>query len=257
MKQEVRIEMKRLTSLILFALTLIPLAGCTPTPPSPSPEPVMLQYIGHSCTLITAPDGTRVLSDPYYTSRPNGLSPFPDDIEADALTISHSHPDHARILDGPQILWRPGSYQVGMVKITGYEGDHGLIDGESTGANIVFVFEIGEIKIVHMGAAGVVTQPDILAAMENADVIILDIHGDAAHPLDEQIAQMPEVNARTVIPTHYSCKENSRYFGAVTLDEFLEFLPAETEIMRTDSEIQIVPNMPEQIAILTPLTLEE
>jgi L-ascorbate metabolism protein UlaG (beta-lactamase superfamily) len=144
-----------------------------------------------------------------------------------------------------------------MVKITGYESDHGLIDGKSTGTNTVFVFEIGEIKIVHMGAAGVVTQPDILAAMENADVIILDIHGDAAHPLNEQIAQMSEVSARTVIPTHYSCEERARYFAAVTLDEFLELLPAEAAIMRAGSEIQIVPNMPEQIAVLTPLMLEE
>ena len=250
--------MKRLASLILFALTLIPLAGCSPTPPSPTPEPVTLQYIGHSSTLITAPDGTRILSDPYSASRPKGLSLFPDDIEADALTISHSHPDHTAILLGvPQRFFEPGSYQVGMVKITGYESDHGLIDGKSTGTNTVFVFEIGEIKIVHMGAAGVVTQPDILAAMENADVIILDIHGDAAHPLNEQIAQMSEVNARTVIPTHYSCEERARYFAAVTLDEFLELLPAEAAIMRAGSEIQIVPNMPEQIAVLTPLTLEE
>jgi L-ascorbate metabolism protein UlaG (beta-lactamase superfamily) len=144
-----------------------------------------------------------------------------------------------------------------MVKITGYEGDHGLVDGKPTGFNIVFVFEIGEIKIVHMGAAGVVTQPDILAAMENADVIILDIHGDAAHPLDEQFAQMSEVNARTVVPTHYSCEERTRYYGAVTLDEFLELLPAEAAIVREGSEIQIVPNMPDQIAVLTPLTLKE
>jgi L-ascorbate metabolism protein UlaG (beta-lactamase superfamily) len=144
-----------------------------------------------------------------------------------------------------------------MVKITCYESDHGLIDGISTGTNRVFVFEIGEIKIVHMGAAGVVTQPDILAAMENADVIILDIHGDEAHPLDEQIAQMSEVNARTVIPSHYSCEERARYFSAATLDEFLELLPAETAIVRAGSEIQIVPNMPEQIAVLTPLMLEE
>jgi L-ascorbate metabolism protein UlaG (beta-lactamase superfamily) len=56
---------------------------------------VMLEYIGNSCILITAPDGTRIVSDPYHDSpRPPSLERLPSDLAAEAVTVSHSHPDH-------------------------------------------------------------------------------------------------------------------------------------------------------------------
>ena len=178
-------------------------------------EPVILQYIGHSCTLMTAPDGTRIVSDPYRNYQaPLEIAQFPDNIEADAVTVSHFHADHnnvSAIKGDPQVLNMPGSYQVGMVTITGYKADHG--DPEGLDPNTVFVFEIGTIKIVHMGAAGVVTQPDILEAMQDADVILIDVQGDAQHSLDKEMEHMEQVNARTVIPTHYSFSANARFFG--------------------------------------------
>lgn len=253
-------------SVLLISISLGLMAGCTPAAsaptaaPSPTPGPVIFQYIGHSCTLITASDGTRIISDPYGASRPVGLPPFPDDITADAVTVSHFHPDHANIkgVEGePQVILEPGSFQVGMVTVAGYESDHGLVSGAPAGMNTVFVFEIGGVKIVHLGAAGVVTQPDILAAIESADVIVVDAHGDAEHPLDEQIAQMREVNARTIIPTHYSIKGNPRYYRAATVEEFLNMLPPEVVVVRGGSEIQVTANMPKQVIVLVPLTLVE
>jgi L-ascorbate metabolism protein UlaG (beta-lactamase superfamily) len=222
-------------------------------------ESVTLEYIGHSCFLITAPDGTRIVSDPYGWSHPKGLSAFPDDIHADVVTISHTyHTDHsnaAAIGGTPRVLTKPGSHQVGIVSITGSKSDHGLVNGVSRGDNTVFVFEIGEIKIAHLGAAGVVTQADVLAAINNADVITIDLHGDAAHPLGEQVTQTQRVNARTMIPIHYSLDKHSRYGDALTLDEFLQALPQEAVVVRNVSSIQVTSDMPERVAILTPLAL--
>jgi L-ascorbate metabolism protein UlaG (beta-lactamase superfamily) len=137
-----------------------------------------------------------------------------------------------------------------MVKITGYMGDHGLVIGKSSGRNKVFVFEIGTVKIAHLGAAGVVTQSDILAAMENADVIIVDIMGDAAHPLQDELNQLLERNVRTIIPTHYSFDGQPRYYGSATLDEFLQIIPSGLPIVKQGSTLQITANMPKQLTIL-------
>jgi L-ascorbate metabolism protein UlaG (beta-lactamase superfamily) len=251
--------------ILLIALAMS--GGCTPATALPTvtatipPEaqakptgPLTLQYIGHSCTLITAPDGTRIISDP-YKDRPSGLGPFPGELTAEAVTISHFHPDHdnaAAIKGKPKILMAPGTTQVGMVTITGFKGDHGLVDGKSSGENTVFVFQIGGVKIVHLGAAGVVTQSDILAAMEAADVVIVDIMGDAAHPLKDELAQLLERKARTIIPTHYSFAGNLPYYGSVTLDEFLQIVPATLAVVRQGSTLQITANMPVQLVVLAP-----
>jgi len=246
---------------LIISIALLLTGGCMPATSTPAavptdpPGPITsLQYIGHSCTLITAPDGTRVISDP-YGDHPEGLAPFPDSITADVVTISHFHPDHdnATSVEGePEVILEPGASQVGMVKITGYKGDHGLPDIPNT----VFVFEIGAVKIVHLGAAGVVTQNDILAAMENADVIIVDIMGEESHPLKDELNQIRELKGRTIIPTHYSFEGNPSYYGSVTLNELLQVVPGDLAVVRQSSTLQVRANMPKQIVILAPAANE-
>jgi hypothetical protein len=91
-----------LTEFALCLLLALPLWGCTsasvgPTPtatpaPTATPQPVPLRYIGHSCTLVIAPDGTRIVGDPYGASRPEGLPAFPKDIEAEVVMIGLRQP---------------------------------------------------------------------------------------------------------------------------------------------------------------------
>ena len=126
-----------------------PVSTVTPTLISKS---VTLQYIGHSCFKLTLSDGTSIIMDPYQSmNAPREIAQFPAGLSADFVTISHFHPDHSNILGiegDPKAFIESGVYQAGSVKITGYQGDHGLIDGEPSGDNTVFVFEIGDIKIV-------------------------------------------------------------------------------------------------------------
>jgi len=240
----------------MISVLLVLKVGCTPA----TPAPVTLQYIGVSCTLITAPDGTRVVSDPFAASpRPTGLSVLPSDLEADVVTVSHPHFDHSNVegVGGePQIIRDRGSYQIGVVRITGYESYEGSPSGPSQINNTVFVFEIGGVKIVHMGDGGVITSPALLAAIENADVIIVNVGGYVL-PFDQFMVQMQQINARTIIPSHYSMTEDARFYIWATVDEFLETLPSDVVVVRQGSEIQVTPGMPKQVAVLAPLTLVE
>ena len=234
---------------VLLALT----TGCAAEPP-----PVTLQYIGCSCTTITAPDGTRIVNDPYPDRRPTGLGTLPSDLVADVVTVSHDHFDHCYVegVGGePQVFQEPGSYQVGMVQITGYESGEGSPYGP-TGPNTVFVFEIGEVKIVHMGDGGVITDPELFAAMQNADIVIVNVDGYVL-PFDRFMEQMEAVHARTIIPSHYSITAEERFYTWATVDEFLETLPSDVVVVRVGSEISVTPGMPEQVAVLEPLALEQ
>jgi L-ascorbate metabolism protein UlaG (beta-lactamase superfamily) len=198
--------------------------------------------------------------DPYKpNAAPREIAQFPTDLTADFVTISHFHPDHSNINGvggNPKAFIQPGTYQGGGVKITGYEGDHGLVNNVPSGENTVYVFEIGDIKIAHIGAEGVISQTEILAAIEGADIITFDADGAEEHPVAEMLDQLKQSHVRTIILTHYSYSENNRYYGAPTLDNFLNMLPVDQLVVREDeSEIRVTDSMPEQVLVMTPLAL--
>lgn len=274
---------KKLFLLLFVTLIAVHLTGCataqtetsapiptltqTPSPiatSTPSGVPVRLQFIGHDSFLLTAGDGMRIVMDPYRTSYvPIEIQKFPENLTADIVTVSQLHPDHAGVANvggTPRMILSPGPDRAGAVEITGYKSDQGFYDGAPTGETTVFVtvfvFKVGGTKIVHMGAAGVITQPDILAAIEDADVVIIDGMGTDSHPVPEMMAQLRRSNVRTVIPAHTSFSERERFFGALTVDEFIKTLPPEEVINRVDgSAITVTPGMPVQVLILTPSAL--
>jgi L-ascorbate metabolism protein UlaG (beta-lactamase superfamily) len=263
----------RLSLFIGASLGFIFLAGCTSTPAMPFPttepdptitiipgSPVSLQFIGHACFLLTAGDGTRIVMDPYNSyAVPAEIAKFPPDIVADVVTVSHFHPDHDGIsgVGGkPRAIIQPGADRAGAVKITGYKSDHGYAGGIPSGDNTVFVFEAAGVKIVHMGAAGVITQSDILAAIENADVVMIDAMGTDSHPVPEMMAQLRKSNVRTIIPTHNSFSDAELYYESITVEEFIKLLAPGEVVNRTGgSSIAVIPGMPVQVLVLTPSAL--
>lgn len=211
-----------------------------------------VQLLGNACTLLTAPDGVRIVSDPYDSACPPGLRLLPDDLTADAVTISHIHPDHnnvAAVHGAPQIITEPDVYQIGMVRVTGYASCEGSPTGPSELRNVVFVFEVAGAKIVHMGDAGVIAEAEIRAAIANADVILVNIDGYVL-PLEQLLPEMEKLQARTIVPTHFSVLETARWATdeTFTLEEYLATLPAGVVVTRMGSEIQVTPNMPKQVA---------
>jgi L-ascorbate metabolism protein UlaG (beta-lactamase superfamily) len=256
---------------LCLVICLALLAGCAQSTPAataapqptatetPVPVSATLQYIGHASFLLTVSDGTRIAIDPYndYTA-PAEIALYPEGITADVVVITHFHSDHSnvRAIAGARAVYQPGADSAGIVKITGLAGDHGLVNGAPSGANTVFVFTIGEIKIVHMGGGGVITQPEILAAVGNADVVMIDAMGDPTHPIVEIVDQFRAHGVRTIIPTHYSFTDTTRIYGEITIDEFVNLLaPDETVVREDGSELVVTAGMPRQVVILTPSAL--
>lgn len=218
---------------------------------------VDLQFVGHECFLLTTSGGTRILMDP-YDDRPFGLASVPSDLAPDAVTVSHNHADHSNIACAPntaQILRTAGTYNIGDVTVTGYAGFEGSPFGPSKIAHVVFVFDVAGVKIVHLGDSGPVTDPEALAAITNADVVIVNIDGYVI-PAGKILPFLTEIRARTVLIGHYTVVASAPFSGAPTVDQFFATLPeGVVRVKSPENSLRVIPGMPEQILALTPSAL--
>ncbi len=210
-----------------------------------SDQPVRIQYLGLASFLITAPDGTQIITDPFS----GAPYPFPRGTEADVVTVSHNHPDHKNVqaVGGTPLIIRDlEPQQVGMVQITGYPSQHG---GAYSGNVNIYVFQIGDMKIVHLGAPDVAAlTPDVITAIQDADVVFVPT---LSISLEEAFPFLDQIHARTMIPMHYSEEANARFYGAPTLEEFLAVVPADLTVVPDVAALDVTTGMPDQVVTMT------
>jgi L-ascorbate metabolism protein UlaG (beta-lactamase superfamily) len=208
-----------------------------------------LLLIGQDATLVTSAGGTRIVSDPYRNGTQSAfLGDFPLDLQAEAVTVSHPHTDHdnRQVVGGnPTLINRSGSYQMGDIKLTILDGRHGSPAGPA-GGNRICVFEVNGAKFVHLGDSGIVTDPEVLKAIENADVVLVVV-GSFVIPIPEIMAFMTRIKARTVVPAHWETYPQ--------LESFLKLVPAEYPVTRGGTTLPLAPGMPRQVLVMSPLTL--
>lgn len=161
-----------------------------------------LEWMGHACFLMTAADGTRVVTDPYDDSV--GIAMLP--LEAELVTMSHEHHDHnftAMLAGSPMIARGLESVQVGGVSVRALAAYHDDAQGALRGKNAIRIFSIDGLKIVHMGDQGCMPPPDVLGEIADADVMLLPVGG--LYTVDAQMAAKIVDNSRPrcVVPMHY------------------------------------------------------
>lgn len=183
-----------------------------------------VKWLGHSAFLLTAADGTTVVTDPYLPGSFSGAIRYGQIREtSDAVTVSHRHQDHdgvSHLPDKPKVLEGKGVFEVGSVSISGFETYHDANEGAERGRNTVFVFEADGVRICHCGDLGHVLTAQQAAAIGKVDVLMVPVGGTftvdaaAAHKVAEQLA------ARVTIPMHY--KTDKLGFDIAGVDGFVQ-----------------------------------
>ena len=111
---------------------------------------VDVEFIGHACFAVTSPAGTRVVIDPYNSSRWLGYH-FPDSVEADVVLVTHPHYDHDASYywgDSVPVFREPGRSRVGDVELLGVEGHHADPYGKEFGQkNTIWLLDVGGVRI--------------------------------------------------------------------------------------------------------------
>jgi L-ascorbate metabolism protein UlaG (beta-lactamase superfamily) len=258
----------RFSAAILASVTVLLVVGAgfasasapTPTPtPTPDPtgesvEPVRIQFLGRFSFLIIAPDGTRFVTDPYWQMPYD----FPTGVQADVVTISHTHHDHSAywLVEGdPIVINDLEPRQFGMTTITGYPSWHGMFRNQDMGPNTIYVFQIGDVKLVHLGDLKVIEEEEIYDAITDADVVLANVGVAATLTHPELWALLERIQARTVVAAHWFVPAENVIEG-VSLKVFLKTIPPDLPLVEVD-ELLVEPEMPNQVVVIAQGPLEE
>ncbi len=114
-----------------------------------------IKWLGHSCFRIRG-KSTTVVTDPY----PPGLGYSLGKPTADITTVSNQQPGHsytAGVGGNPRRVTGPGEYEISDVIIIGLATFH---DGQHKGKNTVYLMELDDLSVCHLGNLGSILSDD-------------------------------------------------------------------------------------------------
>ena len=158
--------------------------------------------MGHGCFRLRGRSAA-VVNDPY----PPTLGPKLARLEADLLTISHEHENHAytrAVRDGAYIISGPGEYEVAGVVVNGLPTYHDTAGGVEHGRNTVYVIELDEVRVCHLGDLGHGLDDGMLGAIGNVDLLLVPVGGGRTLDGARAAEVVRQVEPRMVVPMHYA-----------------------------------------------------
>jgi L-ascorbate metabolism protein UlaG (beta-lactamase superfamily) len=173
-----------------------------------------ITWLGHSCFRIRGREAT-VVCDPcppstgYQYGKPT----------ADIVTISSTNPDHnyvKGIAGKPTVLTSAGEYEISGAFITGIPTDN----GKAATANIAFVVEMEDIKVVHLGALSHTPTAEQVEDMVGCDVLLVPVGGKDSLDGAKAAEVVALLEASLVVPMHY--KTDAHDGGLHTAERFLK-----------------------------------
>src|SRR5437867_1519148 len=105
---------------------------------------------GQSCFRLRG-RAVSVVTDPY----PPSLGPRLK-LDANLVTVSHPHAAHSHVqaVRDAHVIEGPGEYEVAGVTVCGLPTFHDRTQGADHGRNTVFVIELDDVRVCHLGDLG-------------------------------------------------------------------------------------------------------
>lgn len=158
-------------------------------------------WLGHGCFRLRG-RGASAVTDPY----PPALGLKLPKLEADVVTVSHPHDNHSYVqgVREARVLDTPGEYEVAGITVTGFPTFHDATRGADRGRNTIFVIEVDDVRVCHLGDLGHGLADDLLEALGTIDVLLAPVGGGTSLDAATAAAVVRQVEPRSVVPMHYS-----------------------------------------------------
>jgi len=191
-----------------------------------------LKALGHACFLFAA-GGHSVVFDPWLTGNPEAAC-TPEDVQADAILVSHGHSDHlgdavgiSRRLGAPIVapyelamycarfgcttapmhIGGGRQFEFGHVKLTQALHGSAVVEEdriEYTGPPCGFVVTLGGATIYYAGDTGLFGDMQLIGRHNDLRAAILPIGDNFTMGPADAIAAAEMLHADAVVPMHYS-----------------------------------------------------
>jgi len=160
-----------------------------------------ISWLGHSCFRIRGSQAT-VITDPYSPDLGYSLGKP----KAHIVTVSHQHPGHSYVQGiggGPKLITGPGEYEISGLLIIGMATFHDGDKGNQRGKNTVYLMEIDEVSLCHLGDLGHMLTAEQVEELGSVDILLIPVGGVSTigAPVAAEMARRLE--PKVVIPMHY------------------------------------------------------
>ncbi|MDY6893636.1 MAG: MBL fold metallo-hydrolase [Chloroflexota bacterium] len=175
-------------------------------------------WMGHSCFRIRGKEAI-IITDPFEKALGYPMRK----LTASIVTVSHGHPSHSFTdgIDGnPRIIRRPGEYEISNVFINGIATFHDSEKGEKLGENIVYVIQIEDVRICHLGDLGHKPDTEQIEQMSNVDVLMIPVGGGSTIGTSAAVETISLLQPKVVLPMHFKTEAVSR--DLAPLEPFLK-----------------------------------
>ena len=132
-------------------------------------------WLGHGCFRLRG-RGAAVVTDPY----PPAIGLKLSRMDAEVVTVSHDHGNHSytqAVRDGAYEIHGPGEYEIAGVSVIGVPTYHDSEKGKKEGRNTVYLIEIDDVRICHLGDLGHKLEDTEAEAVASPDVLLVPVGG--------------------------------------------------------------------------------
>jgi len=206
--------------------TKVPTIGSQEYAPPMSPGELKIDYRGMSCFIITASNGTRIITDPFCADD-YILHPELEKEAANVVTVSCGNYAHCYVwaIGGmPYIFKRIAPAEIEGIRFRGVATRH--LEMKEVGStrpdlNIVVCFEVEGMKICHLGALGHRLSDEQAKEIGMVDILMTPVGGVSTLPLKEVDMVCDQLNPKIILPMHFR-SERCTYSSWATVDDFLK-----------------------------------
>ncbi|NCY21211.1 metal-dependent hydrolase [bacterium] len=230
------------------------------------PSKVSIQFLGHSCFLISTPKA-KILIDPFLTGNPQAAAKA-EEIQCDYILVSHAHADHYG--DAVSIAKRTGSTIIAAYELALHAGAQGAkvhpmgcgggkdfgfgrvqltiahhtssVDGPqgavALAAPVGFLIQT-EGKIIYFaGDTGLTMEMQLLGSRNPIDLALLPIGDNFTMGPEDAAEAVRMLKPKLAVPMHYNTFEmievNPERFAKATAK-----LDCKVEVMRPGATLQL------------------
>jgi L-ascorbate metabolism protein UlaG (beta-lactamase superfamily) len=156
-------------------------------------------WLGQSCFRLRGRSAA-VVTDPFSPALGPRLK-----LEGNLVTVSHGHENHSHVqsVRDAHVIEGPGEYEVAGVTVRGLATYHDAHQGAEHGRNTVYLIELDDVSVCHLGDLGHTLDASTLEGIGNVDVLLVPVGGGRTLDGARAAEVVRQVEPRYVVPMHF------------------------------------------------------